>query len=316
MFDSEARQKVILISVAVVCILLNLYTFVQAYPETSAIDSGCCANEILAKDFSAYYIGAWRLLNDPSNIYTKGLVDNGEPYIYPQPQGYKYLPSFLWFITPMLSLSYQDALIVFDVVQFSLLPVMVFLIYSLLKNRSITIISIVIVLVILQPFPLPHWGLSASYFWQWGEGQDKVLNTFLLLMSFYLGQIRRPILSGAFLSLGAFDPRFFLLSLPLFAIYNRLDAKKAWLSMIATLAAFNIALLIDGIGTGFLQMAVQRGVGTPLYYYAYIPLLALVSLIVLNAKGIYSLFTGIPSDLRQRLHSKALDQASSTGYND
>jgi len=73
---------------------------------------------------------------------------------------------------------------------------------------------------------------------------------------------------------------------------------------------FNSPLLIDGIGAGFLQMVFQRGVGTPLYYYALIPFLTLVSLIVLNAKEIYLLFKALISRVqgfwnghRQRLKS-------------
>jgi hypothetical protein len=295
MLKSGARKKAILLSIVIACVLLNLYTFLQAYPETLAIDSGLSGGQILAKDFSAYYIGAWRLFHDPSNVYTKEFVSDGEPFIYPQPEPYKYLPSFLMFVAPSLLLSYQDALIAFDIAQFLLLPVMAFLVYELLKERSTLTIAIVIVLSILQPWPTPHWGLSVSYFWQWGEGQDKVINTALLLLSFYLGKTRKPILSGAVLGLGAFDPRFFLLSLPLFAVYNRLDLKKSCLSLAASLVVFNFPLLIDGIGAGFLQMAVQRGVGTPLYYYALIPFLTLVSLIVLNAKEIYLLFRALLS---------------------
>src|SRR2546429_5045071 len=32
------------------------------------IDSGCCSNQPLAKDFSGVYIGAWRLFHDPSGF--------------------------------------------------------------------------------------------------------------------------------------------------------------------------------------------------------------------------------------------------------
>jgi hypothetical protein len=295
MSKKEVTKKALLLSIIIASILLNLYTFVKAYPETFAVDSGCCGNQILAKDFSAYYIGAWRLFHDPSNVYTKGFVSDGEPYISPQPEQYKYLPSFLIFVAPLLSLSYQNALIAFDIAQFLLLPLMAFLIYKLLRDRSTLTIAVTIVLVILQPSPIPHWGLSASYFWQWGEGQDKVLNTALLLLSFYLGRVRKPVLSGTVLALGAFDPRFFLLSLPLFTVYTKLDPKKAWLSLIAGLVVFNSPLLIDGVGTAFLQMVFQSGVGTPLYYYALIPSVTLVSLIVLNAKEIYFFLKGLLS---------------------
>jgi hypothetical protein len=286
MFKQEARKKTILLLVITVCIVLNLYTFVQAYPEASVIDSGCCATQILAKDFSAYYIASWRIFHDPSNVYTQGAANDGEPPIYPQPEPFKYLPSFLIFTSPLLSLTYQNALTAFDLAQLILLPIIAFLLYELLQDKSILIIAVVMVIVLLQPSPTPHWGLSVSYYWQWAEGQDKVLNATLLLLCFYLGRIRRPTLSGIALGLGAFDPRFFLLALPLFAVYNRLDLKRAGISLVASLVLLNFPLLIDGVGFGFLQMVLQGGASTPLYYYALIPLLTLVSLIVLNAHEI------------------------------
>jgi len=301
MIKKDARKRIILLLIVIVAILLNLYTFSQAYPETFIVDSGCCANQMLAKDFSAYYTASWRFLHDPSNVYTQGAVNDGGPSIYPQPEPFKYLPSFLIFAFPLLALNYQQALIAFDLIQLLLLPVMAFLIYELLKDRSALVIAVVIIIALLQPSPVPHWGLSVSYYWQWAEGQDKVLNTTLLLLSFYLGRTRRPIPSGIVLGLGAFDPRFFLLSLPLFAFYNKLDLKKAGLSLMVSLVLLNFTLLIDGIGAGFLQMVVQRGASTPLYYYALIPLLTLVSLIVINAKEMYLLLR----DFLSRIHHHA-----------
>ena len=292
MLKKEAKKKIVVLLIVSISILLNLYTLVQAYPETFKIDSGCCGNQILAKDFSAYYTGAWRLSHDPSNIYTEGLLNDGQPPIYPQapalpPEPFKYLPSFLIFTSPLLVFNYQEALIAFDIVQFLLLPVMAFLVYTLLKGRSILTIAIVIIIAILQPSPVPHWGLSVSYFWQWGEGQDKVLNTTLLLLSFYLGKGRKPLLSGVALALGAFDPRFFLLSLPLFIYYNSPYLKRAGLSLVASLAALNSPLLLDGIGVEFLRMAIERGAETPLYYYALIPFLTLITIMTINIKEIY-----------------------------
>jgi hypothetical protein len=300
MSKNEANKKTVIFLIVLVSILLNLYTLVQAYPETLKIDYGMWGNQIHEKDFSAYYTAAWRLFHDPSNIYTEGLLN--EPPLHPQastlqPDPFKYLPSFLFFISPFLVLNYQEALITFDIIQFLLLPVMAFLVYTLLKERGIVTIAVVIIIAILQPSPVPHWGLSVSYFWQWGEGQDKVLNTTLLLLSFYLGKSRKPILSGVALALGAFDPRFFLLSLPLFAFYNKLDLKRAGLSMVASLAAFNSPLLLDGIGVGFLRMVVERGVSTPLYYYALIPLLTLVSIMIVNIKEIYVAFRALLSKM-------------------
>ncbi|HML03275.1 MAG TPA: hypothetical protein VK487_07875 [Candidatus Bathyarchaeia archaeon] len=305
MLKSEARKKIVVLLIVSISILLNLYTLVQAYPETFKIDSGCCGSQILAKDFSAYYTGAWRLFHDPSNIYTEGLLNDGQAPIYPQaptlpPEPFKYLPSFLIFTSALLVFNYQEALIAFDIIQFLLLPVMAFLVYTLLKRRSILTIAIVIIIAILQPSPVPHWGLSVSYFWQWGEGQDKVLNTTLLLLSFYLGKGRKPVLSGVALALGAFDPRFFLLSLPLFIYYNSPYLKRAGLSLVASLAALNSPLLLDGIGIEFLRMVIERGPTTPLYYYALIPFLTLVSIMTVNIKEIYAVIKTLLSTMFKR----------------
>jgi hypothetical protein len=282
----KARKKVILLLIVIVSILLNLYTFVQAYPRTFMPTYHINVHQTLAKDFSAYYTAAWRLFHDPSNVYAQEPVNDGGPV--PQPQPFRYLPSFLIFASPLLSLKYQEALIAFDIIQFLLLPVMAFLLYGLLKERSTVTIAVVIIIALLQPSPTSQWGLSVSYFWQWAEGQDKVLNTVLLLLSLYLGKTQKPILSGAVLGVGAFDPRFFLLSLPLFAVYNRPNLNRAGLSLIASLIVFNFPLLlIDGIGAVFLQMAFQ-GVSSPVsfYYYTAIPLMTLVSLIVVDIKEI------------------------------
>jgi hypothetical protein len=219
----------------------------------------------------------------------------------------------------LLVLNYQEALIAFDIIQFLLLPLMAFLIYTLLKERSILTIAIVIIIAILQPSPVPHWGLSVSYFWQWSEGQDKVLNTTLLLLSFYLGKSRKPIMSGVALALGAFDPRFFLLSLPLFAFYNRLGLKRAGLSLVASLAALNSPLLLDGTGVGFLRMVVERGVGTPLYYYALIPFLTLASIMAVNIREIYVVLKALLSQMSKHLgltrpHSGTAGEPDNSDY--
>ncbi|MGD0406710.1 MAG: hypothetical protein ABSB10_08695, partial [Candidatus Bathyarchaeia archaeon] len=98
-------KSILIIGIAVI-IALNLYTFIIAYPETYAINGGITSGPILAKDFSAYYMGAWRFWNNPSHIYTFGASGGGEPVILPHPEAYKYLPSFLLIISPLLSLNY------------------------------------------------------------------------------------------------------------------------------------------------------------------------------------------------------------------
>ena len=268
----------------VILITLNFLTFVAAYSETSVVDSGCCATGLLAKDFSAFYVGAWRLLHNPSNIYTPGAVNDGGPAITPRPESYKYLPSFLLVIVPFLALSYHDALLAFDAIQLLLLPLVAYLTYRLVRNKGTAVTLIVATVVLLQPSPIPHWGLSASYYWQWAEGQSKVLETFFLVSSFYAGTRGRPYLSGAALGMAAFDPRFTLISLPLFWFYNRGNLRRASLSFVGVFLASNFALLLPGVGSGFATMIGSSGASTPLFYYAYIPLLTVIALTIVNAR--------------------------------
>jgi len=296
--------KTIFIIAVAILIALNFYTFIVAYPETYTPSPGITTSgSILAKDFSAYYVGAWRLWNNPSQIYHFGALGGAEPVTPPYPEAYKYLPSFLLIVSPLLSLDYQQALLVFDVVQFMLLPAMAYMLYKLLGNKHLAVTFAVMVIALLLPFPTLNWGLSPSYYWQWGEGQAKVFVTFLLLLSFYLGSKNRPCLSGVALAFGFFDVRFGLLAIPLFIMYNRKNLKAATAGTISTLALSNLMLLYPGMGSGFIGMVFGSGLTTPLYYYALIPFFTLISLIIVNFKelvaafdykGTFVSFTGVP----------------------
>src|SRR5260370_41763371 len=82
---------------------LNLLTFLSAFPQMFGYDASG-----KARDFSAYYIAAWRFLNDPSTTYQGGGIGGQYP-IYPYPAIFKYPPFFLLFIIPFLLTSYQSA---------------------------------------------------------------------------------------------------------------------------------------------------------------------------------------------------------------
>ena len=291
MISQPRFTKIVFIVGIAVLLALNLYTFIVAYPETYAVNAGINASgTILAKDFSAYYMGAWRLWNNPAHIYTFGALKDGEPLILPHPEAYKYLPSFLLVVSPFLSLNYQQALLAFDIVQFMLLPLMAYIIYKILENKPLAVSFAVMVVALLLPFPSPQGGLSLSYYWQWGEGQAKVFITFLLLLSFYFASKGKPYLSGIAFAFGFFDPRFGLLAIPLFVMYNRKNLKKATASAIGALALSNLMLLYPGMASGFTSMVFSSAVNTPLYYYSLIPLFTLLSLIVVNYKEIGSAF--------------------------
>ena len=291
MISQPRLTKIVFIVGIAVLIALNLYTFIVAYPETYAVNAGINASgTILAKDFSAYYMGAWRLWNDPAHIFTFGALKDGEPIILPHPEAYKYLPSFLLIVSPFLSLNYQQALTAFDIVQFMLLPLMAYLLYKLLSTKPLAVTFVVMVIALLLPFPSPQGGLSLSYYWQWGEGQAKVFITFLLLFSFYFGSRGKPYLSGIAFAFGFFDPRFGLLAIPLFVMYNRKKIKVASASAIGALVLSNVMLLYPGIGSGFISMVFSSAVNTPLYYYSLIPFFTLLSLIIVNYKEIGAAF--------------------------
>lgn len=302
MIKKPSPTKIVFFIGVVVLIALNLYTFTVAYPETYTPSPGISTSgSILAKDFSAYYVGAWRLWHNPSQIYHFGALGSSEPVTPPYPEAYKYLPSFLLIVSPLLSLDYQQALLAFDVVQFMLLPAIAYMLYKLLGNKHLAVTFAVMVIALLLPFPTANWGLSPSYYWQWGEGQAKVFLTFLLLLSLYLGSKSKPILSGIALALGFFDVRFGLLAIPLFIMYNRKNLKAASASAISALALSNLMLLYPGMSSGFVSMVLGSGITTPLYYYALIPFFTLMALIVVNFKelvaafdykGIFADFTG------------------------
>jgi len=284
--ESPRVKKKVVASVVAVLLALNFATLAVAYPETMEVDSGCCAqNQVLAKDFSAFYTAAYRLIHNPSQVYTRGLVNDGESQILPQPEGYKYLPSFLFLTTPLLMLPYQSALLAFDIFQFLLLPLIALLLYELLKERRIELIIPAVVAVLLVPLPLPtpQWSISISYYWQWAEGQSKVLETFLLLSALFLARSNRPRAAGVTLALAAFDPRFVPLAIPLFVTYTERKAVRKSLAYAA--AAFtlvNVPLLYPAMGFGFLQMVFTSGIPTPPYYYTFIPILALSVLMLID----------------------------------
>jgi hypothetical protein len=291
MVDKARLTKIVFAIAVTVLIFMNLYTLIAAYPETYAVDSGISTSgTIVAKDFSAYYIGAWRLWNNPAHIYSFGTLNDGEPIILPHPEGYKYLPSFLLIVSPLLSLKYQDALFAFDLIQFLILPFMAYFLYKLLDKKSFAVTFVVMAIALLLPFPTSRGLFSPSYYWQWGEGQAKVFVTFLLLLSFYLGNKSKPVLSGICMALGFFDPRFGLLAIPLFIMYNRKNLKVAGASAIGALVVSNLILLYPGIGLSFLSMAFASGLTTPLYYYSLIPLGTLLALIVVNFKELIAAF--------------------------
>lgn len=282
-----SRNTKIFIALFIAFLLaVNLCVFIYAYPVTFRLDGG--GN--LAKDFSAYYRGAYSLWHNPGDIYTRGILNDGETIINPHPQDYKYFPNFLILVSPFQFFSYHNGLIAFDIFQFVLLPFMALMLYRLLYKKGLAAILVVAAFVFL-PFPLPHWGPVATYFWQWAEGQGKVFETFLFVLSFYLGFTGKPKASGVTFAFAAFDPRFGLLGLPLFLFYNKNRMGAAVKTGVVALIISNIILFYPATALGFWNMIFNRGFGTAMYAYAFIPFFTLVTLIAANAKEIVSILS-------------------------
>jgi len=217
-------------------------------------------------------------------------LNDGGPQIYPRPEQYKYLPSFLFIVTPLIFESYNQAIISFDTIQFLLLPFVALLIYKLVIPKGLLFTLLVGLPALLLPSPGPQWGFSAAFYWQWSEGQSKVLETFLLLLSIYLAYSKRPRLSGALLGISFFDPRFSLVALPLFLTFNKHKLRGSLTALFAAGIISNLPLLYPGMGSGFLSMLVSTGIRTEFYPYAFIPFVTLVVLSLVYREEISSAY--------------------------
>lgn len=299
MHPLERKSRLaLIICIIAISIALNFLSLTQAIPETARIDSGCCApsNAILARDFSAFYFGAWNLIHNPSKIYAIGSTQNASFLgINPHPETFKYLPAFLILISPFLLLSYEKALLAFDAFQFILLFLIAFLVFKIQEGKNIAVVGIVSILTLLLPFSTnPNWGISEAYFWQWAEGQSKVLEITLILLAFYFGIRKRPILSGIFFGLSFFDSRFTLVSIPLFLTLNKGNTFRASILTILTILLTNlpIFLIYPVVGPMYFQLLFYSGgIATPLYYYAYIPLVSILSLSITRWRDIWNFFS-------------------------
>jgi hypothetical protein len=150
------------------------------------------------------------------------------------------------------------------------------------------LISVVFFFVLLQPF-IP------SYYWQWSQGQAKVLQTFLLVLSFYLGKKGKHYLSGVVFGLSFFDPRFALISIPLFLLYNRGRITVTSIAALVTFALSNflIFLLAPGLFPQFSAMVFSYGLSTPIYIYSFIPIITVAILTMVNWREFRTIATQV-----------------------
>jgi hypothetical protein len=240
---------------------------------------------VVPRDFSVYYMAAHRLLNNSPQMFSTQSLDDIGPAVYPYLTPYKYLPSFATLISPLTGFGYYQAFWIFDALQFIMLPLIAFMLYRLLESKHLAIGLSVLVLVLLMPYPMAGRGLSVSYFMQWAEGQAKVLEAFLLLLSFYLGYKGKVALSGVAFALSAFDPRYALLGLPLFLFYNREKLKSAITVMVSALVLSNVVFLLPGVAAGFVGIIFGSDYAEPFWTPAWIPLALILCLLAINAQA-------------------------------
>ena len=261
-------QKILILAIAV-AITLNTFTFLSAYPETFKPYS-----PIYANDFSAYYIGEWRLFHNPSTIYIGGNQPGDYP-IHPNVQTFKYTPSFLLFLAPFINLSYQDALNVFDILQFASMFALAFFIYKIVKDKKVLwgSIAAVVILVSFQP----------GYYWGYIQANAHIIQTTIIVGAVYFGFSKKPWLSALLFAVGTFDPRGALLALPLLLWYNRQKLWKFGLGAVAFVAAFNLPFFFySDIVMNFLRTEVNGEIASQIYSYDLIPMIAVSALTVLE----------------------------------
>ncbi|MHB1907353.1 MAG: hypothetical protein ACYCQJ_00625 [Nitrososphaerales archaeon] len=280
----DEHKKLVVFSLGSFFIFVNFLIFLQALP---SIFIPKAPN--YASDFSSYYIASWRLFFDPRHLYAGSSVP-GEYFINPKPAAFKYLPSFLLLIFPVILTSYQNAYLYFDLFSFFvLLPLVGVLVYKLIQSKSAIVISIVLYLALLEyNFP--------SYYWQWSQGQDKVLQTFLILLALYLSKTNRTILGSVVFGLTFFDPRFALLATPLFLYYNAKTKKVFFTSIVvgfSTILASNFLFLYQNLFAQFWVMLTSYGIQTPLYAYGFIPLFTILALTMVEGKEMRSTFRSL-----------------------
>jgi len=284
-------RKRIIIFVVSISLFLNFLTFLSSlsYPTTLG-----------ARDFSAYYFGAWKLLHNPEKVYTEG---------YPFSTTYKYLPSFLLMMLPFMLLNYQTAFFIFDIFQFLLLPIMALMLHRMFSNKHVLVIALILIIVLIQPLPpfyidridstwvqFSFWvdyqnTFSRSYYSQWGNANAKVFITFLLVLSLYLAYRKKSYLSGAVFALAFFDPRFAVISIPLAILYNQGRVQKFLVAFAITFVSTNSIVLYSTIGAQFMH-ALSENSQTPMFSYGWIPLYTIIALTAVNFGNLKTFFIG------------------------
>lgn len=289
------NDKEKIVSVILIALAFNAFSFTLAFTETFKPVTGAWA-----RDFSAYYIGEWRLFHNPSTIYW-GAVQPGDYNILPASQTFKYTPSFLILFAPFLALSYQNALTIFDIIQFALIPLLAFFVYKIVKEKDLFFASLAAVTVLIQPLPTPPLNsealnslqlrffslslqpFSPPYYISYALANAHVLQVTLLVGALYFGFTKKPLISALLFSLGAFDPRGALVAIPLLVFYNRKKIVTFIAGATSFLALTNLPFFFyNNIGYTFLQTETRGSIISLMYPYDWLPLYAVLALTLLE----------------------------------
>jgi hypothetical protein len=260
---TENKNKKI-VTVILVAVAINLFIFAVSFPQAFNLPK----DATLARDFSAYYIGEWRLFHNPTQVYYGGGLSSDYP-IYPAVQSFKYTPSFLIIFAPFITLSYQNALAAFDLLEAALIPALAFFTYKLVKNRNLDLATIVSLVVLCNP----------NYIFGYGLGNAHVLQNILLVGALYFGFAKKPLLSALLFSFGLFDPRAALVAFPLLLWYNR---KKLWQFVggsAVLIAVTNLPFFFyAGLGNSFIREIMKVSIVSQWYPYDWIPIHSVIAL--------------------------------------
>ena len=291
------NKKTAIILVILLAVTINFQIFCAAYPQTFGPQS-----PDLARDFSAYYIAAWRLFHNPTAVYSEG-AQPGDYQIAGRPQTFRYPPSFLILIAPFLTLGYQSALNVFDIIQFLSILALAFFVYKLVENKPLISASVVAVIILANPILfLPsvkysitsflHWRIaslnlqtiSPSYCCGYVLANAHILQNTLLVGALYFGFAKKPWLSALLFSFGILDARVALLALPLMLWYNRQSIRKFIVGSAAFIGVTNLPFFFyHGVGFALFQSNFRESVNlSEMILYDWIPVCSITALYILE----------------------------------
>ncbi|MCW3994644.1 MAG: hypothetical protein NWE98_00655 [Candidatus Bathyarchaeota archaeon] len=288
-------KKTALALVILFAVGINFQIFYRSYPQTFGPQT-----PELARDFSAYYIGAWRLFHNPTAVYCDG-VQPGDCQIAGEPQTFRYPPCFLLLFAPFLTISYQDAFNAFNIIQFLSIFALAFFVFRLTEDKPLTLASVVAVIVLVNPLLfLPslcgsysitgflHYRIvslhlqtiSPSYYAGYLLGNAHILQNTLIVGALYFGYVKKPWLSALMFTFGALDPRAALFSLPLLMWYNRGVIRKFVAGSAIFLTAANLPFFFyHGVGFALFQSNFRASINLfDFIVYDYIPIFSVASI--------------------------------------